>query len=148
MNPQHVPFLLADDDADDRMLAAEALSESSTQNPLLTVNDGAELLDRLRGTGKYAEDGPLRPAVVLLDLNMPKIDGREALRAIKSDSSLASLPVVILTTSRAAQDAQFAMDHGALAFLTKPSSFEGLVELMNGLPLVVSGDVSVTGQQR
>ena len=85
-------ILLADDDPDDRMMAEEALQEANVENPLAFVTDGEELLDYLRGTGDYADDPPALPGLILLDLNMPRMDGREALRHIKEDERLRHIP--------------------------------------------------------
>ena len=129
-----ITILLADDDEDDRLLAREALSESRLANDLHVVGDGEELMDYLHRRGKYAalEDSP-RPGLILLDLNMPKKDGREALREIKSDHSLRQIPVVVLTTSRAEEDIYRTYDLGANSFITKPVMFESLVHMMKDL---------------
>ena len=103
MKDQHKPIdiLLADDDEEDRMLACDALAESRLSNDIACVTDGEDLMDYLYRRGKYAPpfDAP-RPGLILLDLNMPKKDGREALREIKTDPDLRQIPVVVLTTSR------------------------------------------------
>jgi CheY-like chemotaxis protein len=120
---------MADDDEDDRMLTADALLLSKLANKLMTVNDGEELLDYLHHRGKYAPPAASpRPGLVLLDLNMPKMDGREALREIKSDPELRSIPVVILTTSKEEEDIERGYDLGVNSFITKPVTFGGLVE--------------------
>ena len=122
---------MADDDADDKMLTKEALVESRVLNELYFVENGIELLEYLRGDGKYADrDEYPFPSIVLLDLNMPKMDGREALAAIKSDAKLRSVAVVILTTSKAEEDMIKGYDLGAASYITKPVTFEALVELM------------------
>jgi CheY-like chemotaxis protein len=136
MNPSDEnvrPILLADDDEDDRLLASEAIEASKLRNPLLMVNDGAYLLEALRGEGEY-EGRPIDPVIILLDLNMPRIDGREALQIIKSDSRLAHIPVVIMTTSKSEEDMLRTTGLGASAFITKPVSFSGLVDVMRQLP--------------
>jgi CheY-like chemotaxis protein len=123
--------LLADDDEDDRMLTAEALRESKLANELTTVNDGEELMDYLYRRGKYAPPASApRPGLVLLDLNMPRKDGREALREMKADAGLRSIPVVILTTSKAEEDVERAYNLGANSFIVKPVTFAGLVEAL------------------
>jgi two-component system, response regulator len=136
MKPQGkgIIILLAEDDADDRLLVKEALAEGRVVNDLRYVEDGEELLDYLRRQGRYAdpETSP-RPGLVLLDLNMPRKDGREALREIKSDPALRAIPVVVLTTSRAEEEVYRSYDLGASSFIAKPVSFEGLVEVMRGL---------------
>ena len=100
-----IVILMADDDADDRMLAKEALEESRVINDLRFVEDGEALMDYLRRRGKYAdEDASPRPGLILLDLNMPKKDGREALKEIKDDPELRRIPIVVMTTSQAEED--------------------------------------------
>jgi CheY-like chemotaxis protein len=137
MNPQHarpIVILLADDDEEDRMLAAGALEESRVVNDLRFVEDGEELLDYLYHRGKYAEAGSSpAPGLILLDLNMPRKDGREALREIKADPDLRRVPVVVLTTSKAEEDIYRTYDLGANSFITKPVSFEGLVAVMRDI---------------
>jgi CheY-like chemotaxis protein len=128
-----ITILLADDDPDDRMMAREALLESRLTNPLATVADGEELLDYLYGRGAYAETKPPRPGIILLDLNMPKKDGREALKEIKSDPALRRIPVVVLTTSKAEEDILRTYDLGVNSFITKPVTFEQLVDVMKSL---------------
>jgi len=129
-----ITILLADDDEDDRKLAQDALVESRLANDLHTVEDGEELMDYLLRRGKYAAlaDSP-RPGLILLDLNMPKKDGREALREIKADPSLRQIPVVVLTTSKAEEDIYRTYDLGANSFITKPVMFESLVKVMREL---------------
>jgi CheY-like chemotaxis protein len=133
VEPRPITILMADDDADDRELAREALTESRLLNELYTVNDGAELLEFLRHDGAYADKDTPRPDLILLDLNMPKIDGREALGALKKDPKLRAIPVVILTTSRAEEDVSRSYDLGANSFISKPVTFAGLVEVMREL---------------
>jgi CheY-like chemotaxis protein len=124
-----IVILMADDDEDDRLLAADALLLSKLANKLITVNDGEELMDYLRHRGKHAPPAVSpRPGLVLLDLNMPRKDGREALREIKSDPELRSIPVVILTTSKGEEDIERGYNLGANSFITKPVTFDGLVE--------------------
>jgi CheY-like chemotaxis protein len=129
-----ITILLADDDADDRMMAAEALEESRLANDLRFVEDGEELLDYLYRRGRFAAqtDAP-RPGLILLDLNMPKKDGREALKEIKADPELRAIPVVVLTTSRAEEDIYRTYDLGVNSFITKPVMFESLVNVMKAL---------------
>jgi CheY-like chemotaxis protein len=129
-----VVILMADDDADDRELTRDALTESRLVNDLHFVTDGAELLDYLHRRGAYAEAGSApRPGVILLDLNMPRKDGREALREIKADPALRNIPIVILTTSKAEDDIAQSYDLGANSFITKPVTFAGLVEVVREL---------------
>ena len=132
--PKPITILLADDDADDRMLARDALAESRLANDLRFVEDGEELLDYLYRRGKFsdAEKSP-RPGLILLDLNMPRKDGREALREIKADPALRHVPVVVLTTSKAEEDIYRTYNLGVNSFITKPVTFEGLVSVMRAL---------------
>lgn len=129
-----ITILLADDDEDDRMLARDALAESRLANDLYMVSDGEELMDYLLRRGGYAEpaESP-RPGLILLDLNMPKMDGREALKEIKSHPNLRQIPVVVLTTSQAEEDIYRTYDLGANSFITKPVMFASLVKVMKDL---------------
>lgn len=127
-----VTILMADDDEDDRDLTREALQNSRLANEMRFVVDGQDLMDYLRREGRYAapaEDAP-RPGIILLDLNMPKKDGREALAEIKADAALRSIPVVVLTTSKDEEDIFRTYDLGVSSFITKPVTFAGLVEVM------------------
>src|SRR5690606_35112128 len=127
-------ILMADDDADDRLLAQEAMHESRVLNELHFVEDGVQLLNYLRGVDGYEDRTrfPL-PGLILLDLNMPKMDGREALAEIKADSRLRRIPVVILTTSKAEEDMVKGCELGAASYITEPVTFDALVELMRTL---------------
>jgi CheY-like chemotaxis protein len=126
-----VTILLVDDDEDDRLLTADALRESHVAEQVTNLCDGVELMDYLKHRGRYAPPAsPLWPSLVLLDLNMPRKDGREALREIKSDPNLRSIPVIVLTTSRAESDIKHSYDLGANSFIVKPSTFEELVEVL------------------
>jgi CheY-like chemotaxis protein len=129
-----IVILLADDDEEDRMLACDALAESRLSNDISCVTDGEDLMDYLRRKGKYSPptEAP-RPGLILLDLNMPKKDGREALREIKSDPELRQISVIVLTTSKAEEDIYSSYDSGASSFISKPVTFEGLVDVMKGL---------------
>ncbi|PQV63057.1 response regulator receiver protein [Abditibacterium utsteinense] len=127
-------ILLADDDEDDRLLARDALRESGESADLRCVSDGKQLLDYLRAEGSFAApDAAPRADLILLDLNMPCLDGREALRQIKGDKKLRRTPVVILTTSRSHVDVWGSYDEGANSFISKPVSFEELIEVMRNL---------------
>lgn len=128
-----VTILIAEDDADDRLLAQEALQESRLMNEVHFVYDGEELLDYLRRRGNYAEQAAPRPGVILLDLNMPRKDGREALTEIKKDADLRRIPIVVMTTSKAEEDILRSYDLGVNSFIIKPVTFEGLVEVMRTL---------------
>jgi len=134
MKNKPITLLLADDDPDDRLLARQALEKSRLANDLRCVEDGEELLDYLRRRGKYADpkESP-RPGLVLLDLNMPRKDGREALREIKSDPKLRDIPVVVLTTSKAEEDIARSYNLGVNSYITKPVKFSALVEVMRAL---------------
>jgi CheY-like chemotaxis protein len=126
-----IVILMADDDADDRLLAKDALTECRLANDLHFVENGEELIDYLKRRGKFAQmtDSP-RPGLILLDLNMPKKDGREALKEIKADPELRKIPVVVLTTSKADTDIGCIYELGANSFISKPVSFDSLVEVM------------------
>ncbi len=125
-------ILMADDDQDDCLLVTNAFGESEFPCELRIVNDGMELMDYLHQRGMYS-DAALspRPAFILLDLNMPKKDGREALIEIKADADLKTIPIVILTTSKEPSDIAFCYGAGAAAFIVKPHSFDGLVEVVD-----------------
>jgi len=124
-------ILMAEDDPDDRYLTSEAFVESRIANELYFVEDGIDLLDYLYRRGKYSDpkDSP-RPGIILLDLNMPRKDGREALKEIKSDPFLKHIPIVILTTSQAEEDILNTYNLGANSFITKPVTFDGLVKII------------------
>ena len=129
-----ITILLADDDADDRMLAKDALKESRLANDLRFVENGEELMEYLRRQGQFADEGKSpTPGLILLDLNMPRKDGREALREIKADPDLRRIPIIVLTTSKAEEDIYRTYDLGANSFITKPVSFEGLVAVMRDI---------------
>lgn len=129
-----IMILIADDDPDDRMLAKEALEENRLMNALEFVEDGEALMDYLHRRGRYAPlvDLPL-PGLILLDLNMPRKDGREALEEIKADPNLKRIPVVVLTTSKAEEDILRTYDLGVSGFIIKPVTLEGLVQVMKAL---------------
>lgn len=121
--------LIAEDDPDDRMLIRDALEDSRLLSDQYFVQDGEELLEFLRQEGRYAGGTP-RPEVILLDLNMPRKDGREALQEIKSDPNLRRIPVIVFTTSKAEEDIIKSYDLGASSYISKPSSYESLIELL------------------
>jgi CheY-like chemotaxis protein len=136
INGKPITILLAEDDPDDRLMAVEALEESRLANDLRTVGDGEELMDYLYHRGNFAGDNHWHlPGLILLDLNMPKKDGREALKEIKADPNLRRIPIVVLTTSDEEEDIYRSYDLGVNSFITKPVSFEGLVEIMKTLKL-------------
>ena len=127
-----VTILMADDDEEDRELTRDALQDARLANEMRFATDGQDLLDYLRRQGPYAgpdADAP-RPGIILLDLNMPKKDGREALAEIKADEDLRRIPVVVLTTSKDEEDVLRTYDLGVNSFITKPVTFAGLVEVM------------------
>jgi len=125
---------MAEDDPDDRFLAQEALEEARLANDLHFVKNGEELMDYLYRRGDYAGPGGApRPGLILLDLNMPRMDGRQALREIKADRDLRRIPVVVLTTSKAEEDILRSYDMGASAYITKPVTFESLVGVMRAV---------------
>lgn len=131
---ESILILMADDDEDDRLMAKEALDEARLINEMDFVEDGVDLIDYLYRRGKYEKlkDKPL-PGLILLDLNMPRKDGREALKEIKADRKLQLIPIVVLTTSKAEEDVLRTYDLGVSSFITKPVTFEGLVEIMKNL---------------
>lgn len=128
-----VTILLCDDDPEDRDLTRQALEAAHISNQIMTCDDGEQLLDYLYRRGEYAgETGKApRPGLILLDLNMPNLDGREALKIIKGDPKLRDIPVVVLTTSRAEKDIVASYGLGVNSFISKPVTFVGLVEAMN-----------------
>lgn len=129
-----VTILMADDDEDDSMLVREALAESQLQIEAYIVRNGEELMDFLYNRGQYVDKSSApRPDLILLDLNMPKKDGIEALRDIKSDPQLRRIPVVVLTTSGAQEDIDNTYDLGANSFIIKPVTFDSFVEVMKTL---------------
>ena len=128
-----IVILMADDDDDDFVLTQKALRESKLLNTLIRVKDGEELLDYLMNRGEYADVETSRPGVILLDLNMPRKDGREALKEIKSEPSLREIPVVVFTTSQAEEDIYRSYQLGVNSFITKPVTFENLISVMKAL---------------
>lgn len=127
-------ILIADDDAEDRMLVKDALEESRLKNNMHFVENGEELMDYLHHRGRFADKAQYpTPGLILLDLNMPKKDGREALKEIKEDEHLRLIPVVVLTTSKAEEDILRTYDLGVSSFITKPVTFSSLVDVMKTL---------------
>lgn len=122
-------ILMADDDADDRMMMKEALEENNFSHSLEFVEDGEELLDYLYKRGKFVNEKIIRPNLIILDLNMPKIDGREALSHIKSHLNFKRIPVVVLTTSRAEEDIIKTYDLGVNSFICKPVHYSDLINV-------------------
>lgn len=133
-NARPIVILMAEDDPDDRLLVREAFEESRLLNELRFVEDGEELLNYLRRQKSYEDpESSPKPGLILLDLNMPRKDGREALREIKADPELRRIPVVVMTTSRAEEDIFRSYDMGASSYISKPVTFDRLVELMKSL---------------
>jgi len=129
-----ITILMADDDADDRRLTQEALEEGRLINEVQFVNDGVELLDYLRKEGKFAPPAEVhRPGLILLDLNMPRKDGRTALKEMKADPDLRQIPVTVLTTSKADEDIFRSYDLGVNSYIVKPVTFEALVDILQTL---------------
>jgi len=126
-----IVILLAEDDPDDQLMIKEALEENRVINNFYIVEDGVELMDYLKNKGKYSNPASApRPGIILLDLNMPRKDGREALQEIKGDPDLCTIPVIVLTTSKVEEDILRTYNIGASSFITKPVSFVDLVEVI------------------
>lgn len=129
-----ITILMAEDDADDRLLVKEAFEENRLLNDLRFVRDGEELMDYLRRRGKFSDpERSPRPGLILLDLNMPRKDGREAMAEIKADPELRNIPIIVLTTSKIQEDVLRSYDVGASSYITKPVTFETLVEVIKTL---------------
>lgn len=124
-------ILMADDDEDDVILVQDAFERSKLLNDLHIVVDGLELLDYLRHQGKYSDpESSPRPDIILLDLNMPKMDGRQALKEIRQDPDLRPIPVIVLTTSQAEEDVMLTYSSGANSYITKPVTFESMCDII------------------
>ena len=128
-----ITILMADDDEDDRRLTREALLEGRLANDLRFVENGEDLMDYLRRQRAYAGKDIPRPGLILLDLNMPRKDGRTVLKEIKSDPELRQIPVVVLTTSGAEEDIFKSYDLGVNSYIVKPVTFEALVDILQTL---------------
>lgn len=129
-----IVILMADDDPADVRLTQKALEECHLKNDFRHVSDGQELVDYLKRRGRFADQAQSpRPGLILLDLNMPGKDGRTALAEIKADAELRRIPVVILTTSKAEEDVLRSYDLGANSFVSKPVTFDGLVDVVRTL---------------
>jgi CheY-like chemotaxis protein len=126
-----IPILIAEDDPDDRLLMEDAFKESAFDHHIDFVENGEELLKYVRGEAPYV--GRPFPGLILLDLNMPRMDGRTALLHLKTHSALKRIPIIVLTTSNAEDDIQRTYDLGVTAYVSKPSSHEGLMHLVNSL---------------
>lgn len=126
--------LMADDDEDDRLLAREAMAEARLPGAFHSVPDGEHLLAYLYRLDQYADAARApRPGLILLDFNMPRMDGREALRRIRAAPEFRAIPVVVMTTSRAQSDVTRGYELGANTVISKPVSFEGMVDIMRAL---------------
>lgn len=126
-----ITILMADDDPDDRQMTQEAFAESRLANDLRFVEDGQELMDYLRHEGKYSDPASSpRPGLILLDLNMPRKDGREALTEIKADPNLKKIRVIVLTTSKAEEDICRSYDLSAASYIAKPVTFDAMLEIV------------------
>jgi len=130
MSLEPITILIADDDADDRFMSKKALQKNKLANDIYFVEDGEELLDYLHRHGKYNDSNSPTPDLILLDLNMPRMDGREALRRIKQNPDFRQIPIIMMTTSQEESDIFKTYDLGVNSFITKPVSFEELVEIM------------------
>ena len=129
-----ITILMADDDPDDRQLAREAFEEAKLANDLRFVEDGVELLDYLHRRGKFADPATSpRPGIILLDLNMPRKDGREALQELKQHPQFRAIRVIVLTTSKAEEDILRTYNLSAASYITKPVTFESLVDVVKTL---------------
>ena len=133
-NAKPITILMADDDSDDRLLTKEAFEASRLANDLRFVEDGVELLDYLHRRGKYADPATSPwPSIILLDLNMPKKDGREVMADIRKDPKFAHIRIIILTTSKAEEDIMRTYDLGATSYITKPVTFDSMVDVVRTL---------------
>lgn len=134
LKAKSIHIVIAEDDEEDRMLTREAMIESRVKNTVHFVEDGEYLMDYLHNKGQYEDKSKFpAPGLILLDLNMPRKDGREALKEIKSNEHLKRIPVVILTTSKAEEDIIRTYDLGVNSFITKPVTFEGMINVMRTL---------------
>ncbi len=133
-NTKEITILYAEDDREDQMLVREALEESRLLNPIDCVGDGEELMDYLLHRGEYARlPDNYRPGIILLDLNMPRMDGREALSQLKSHTELRRIPVCVLTTSDADEDIVKSYNLGVSGYIRKPVTFDSMVEIVQTL---------------
>ncbi len=128
---RQIPIVIAEDDPDDRMLMQDAFAESQFSHPIAFVGDGEELLRYVRGEPPFADR--LAPGLILLDLNMPRMDGRTALMHLKTDPTFKRIPVIVLTTSNAEDDIQRTYELGVTAYISKPGTHRGLLDLVSAL---------------
>ncbi|MEL6180039.1 MAG: response regulator [Myxococcota bacterium] len=131
--PQILTVVMADDDPLEHKLVQRAWTKARICNPLFFVNDGQELMEYLRGTGRYVSQPPPKPGLILLDLNMPVMDGREVIEAIHADDDLNTIPLIVLTGSEVEQDILKSYELGVNSFITKPITFENLVLVLHDL---------------
>jgi CheY-like chemotaxis protein len=129
--PSHVPIVIAEDDPDDRLMMESVFKDTNFPHPYAFVQDGEQLLRYLRGQAPF--EARRTPGLVLLDLNMPRMDGRTALMNIKTDSALRRLPVIVLTTSNAEEDIDRTYELGVSAFIQKPNSLDGMLEIATAI---------------
>lgn len=127
-----ITIIVADDDADDRLLIEDAFQESRLANPRVYVNDGEQLMTYLE-VGCHSASGKAPPGLILLDLNMPRLDGRGVLARLKADPNLRRIPIVVLTTSKAEEDILRSYELGVNSFITKPVSFDDLLDIVRTL---------------
>lgn len=133
-SPKPITILMADDDPDDRQLTKEAFVEAKLSNDLRFVEDGVELMEYLNRQGRYADPASSpRPGIILLDLNMPRKDGREALQELKADPRFRMIRVIIMTTSKAEEDILRTYNLSAASYITKPVTFDSLVDVIRTL---------------
>ena len=132
-NSRNVLILMADDDADDRYLTKAAFEESAVKCDIHFVEDGDEVFDFLYNRGKFAQQKDMMPNLIILDLNMPKKDGRQVLDEIKKTPALQHIPIIIFTTSKSPEDVRQVYRMGASSFITKPTSFEDLLEVARSI---------------
>jgi CheY-like chemotaxis protein len=136
MIPSAAPWVIlcAEDDPDDQILTRDAFLESGFAIDVRFVEHGEELMDYLLGQGKYGAPGAApTPGLIVVDLNMPLMNGREAIKAIRADAALRRAPIAVLTTSRSREDIDEAYDLGANSYLVKPVSIEGMAHLLGDL---------------
>jgi len=131
---KEVPILMAEDDQEDQLIAKKALRKAKLRNPLYFVNDGEELLDYLNRKPPFDDDEAYPfPGLVILDMNMPRKDGRQALMEIRSTPSLSNVPVVILSTSSEEEEIWRGYNLGANSYICKPVNFEKMVTIMQSI---------------
>lgn len=129
-----IRIVMAEDDPEDRLLVRDAFNEAQLATDLYFVEDGEDLIDYLYRRGKYAEPFDWRqPGLILLDLNMPRKGGHEALKEIKAARDLRRIPIVVLTTSKAEEDITRTYDLGVNSYIVKPVTFESLVQVVRAL---------------